>query len=82
MGATDVGELRDIGRVLASLKEPEPPEGFKDAGRLLQLAKAVWDMKPATVGGAPCQEVVLDAAMRSTWAACRSRPAGRATSGR
>ncbi len=45
MGADDVSELRDIGRVLASLKEPEPPKGLKDAGKLLQMAKALWDMK-------------------------------------
>src|ERR1051325_4398726 len=30
MGAADVGDLRDVGRVLASLKEPEPPKGLKD----------------------------------------------------
>ena len=61
MGAHEVGELRDVGRLLANLKEPEPPKGLKDAGRLLQMAKALWDMKPASVRAAPCQEVVLDA---------------------
>lgn len=55
MGADDVSELRDIGRVLASLKEPEPPRGLKDAGKLLQMAKALWDMKPSTSRNAPCQ---------------------------
>jgi len=59
MGADDVSELRDVGRLLASLKEPEPPKGLKDAGKLLQMAKALWDMKPATTRNAPCQEVVL-----------------------
>lgn len=59
MGAEDVTELRDVGRLLASLKEPEPPKGLKDAGKLLQMAKALWDMKPATIRSAPCQEVVL-----------------------
>jgi len=62
MGAEDLGGLRDVGRVLASLKEPEPPKGLKDAGRLVQMAKALWDMKPATVRRAPCQEVVLSGA--------------------
>jgi len=62
MGADDVSELRDIGRLLASLKEPEPPKGLKDAGKLLQMAKALWDMKPASVRHAPCQEVVLEGA--------------------
>ncbi len=59
MGAEDVTELRDVGRLLASLKEPEPPKGLKDAGKLLQMAKALWDMKPAVSRSAPCQEVVL-----------------------
>ena len=60
MGASDVSELRDIGELLANLKEPEPPKGVRDAGRLLQLAKALWTMRPATVSRAPCREVVQD----------------------
>ncbi|KAG0191989.1 hypothetical protein DFQ28_010374 [Apophysomyces sp. BC1034] len=54
--------LRDIGHLLSSLKEPEPPKGLKDAGRLLSLAKAVWDMAPRTVSAPPCQEMVLEGA--------------------
>ena len=60
MGANEVSELRDVGHVLANLKEPEPPKGLKDAGRLLQMIKAVWDMKPATVRRPPCHEQVFD----------------------
>ena len=60
MGADDVSELRDIGRVLASLKEPEPPRGLKDAGKLIQMAKALWDMKPSSVRSAPCQAEVRE----------------------
>ncbi len=60
MGADEVRELRDIGELLARLKEPEPPRGLKDGARLLQMAKAVWDMKPAQVRAAPCQQVVLE----------------------
>ncbi len=62
MGAADAGELRDVGRLLASLKEPEPPKGLRDSGRLLQMAKALWDMRPARVRDAPCQEVVAEGA--------------------
>lgn len=62
MGADSLSELRDVGRVLASLKEPEPPHGLKDAGRLFQMAKALWDMKPTRVRGAVCQEEVVEAA--------------------
>jgi 4-hydroxy-3-polyprenylbenzoate decarboxylase len=60
MGATSENELRDVGRLLAALKEPDPPRGLKDAGRLLHMAKAVWDMKPAVLRHAPCQEVTVD----------------------
>ncbi|RZS58713.1 UbiD family decarboxylase domain-containing protein [Sphaerotilus mobilis] len=60
MGADDVASLRDIGHLLASLKEPEPPRGLKDAGRLLQMAKTVWDMKPALVRNPVCQQVVVE----------------------
>jgi 4-hydroxy-3-polyprenylbenzoate decarboxylase len=58
MGATQLSDLRDVGRLLAALKEPEAPKGLKDAGKLLHMAKAVWDMKPALQRNAPCQEVV------------------------
>ena len=60
MGANDPAQLREVGELLASLKEPEPPKGLKDAGRLLQMAKSLWDMKPALVGRPPCAHVVIE----------------------
>lgn len=60
MGANDVSELRKIGLVLSSLKEPEPPKGFKDILGLGSLVKAVWDMAPKELRGAPCQEIVWE----------------------
>jgi 4-hydroxy-3-polyprenylbenzoate decarboxylase len=60
MGAESLVELRDVGRALAGLKEPEPPKGLHDAGRLLAMVKSLWDMKPQRVSRAPCQEVVID----------------------
>jgi len=60
MGADDVSELRKIGHVLARLKEPEPPKGFRDIMDLGSLVKAVWDMSPKEVKGAPCQEIVWE----------------------
>ncbi len=62
MGAQEVSELRDVGRLLAALKEPDPPKSLKEAGKLWDMAKAVWDMKPQLVRSAPCQEVVLEGA--------------------
>ncbi|SAK59402.1 UbiD family decarboxylase [Caballeronia ptereochthonis] len=55
-----LGSLRDVGRLLSALKEPEPPKGLKDAGKLLSLVKAVWDMAPKSVSAPPCQEVVWE----------------------
>ena len=46
MGAESVESLRDIGHLLASLKEPEPPKGFKDALGKLPLYKKVLHMSP------------------------------------
>src|SRR5471030_1289710 len=62
MGAEDVSELRKIGHVLARLKEPEPPKDFKDLLGLGSLVKAVWDMSPKELRGAPCQEIVWEGA--------------------
>ncbi|HXD06118.1 MAG TPA: UbiD family decarboxylase domain-containing protein, partial [Burkholderiaceae bacterium] len=58
MGADSTDELREVGSLLASLKEPEPPRGLKDAGRLVHMAKALWDMKPSLVRSPACQEEV------------------------
>jgi 4-hydroxy-3-polyprenylbenzoate decarboxylase len=60
MGATDVSELRKIGHVLAMLKEPEPPKGFKDMLGLGSLVKSLWDMTPKERSSAPCQEIVWE----------------------
>ena len=62
MGAEDLGDLRAVGQLLANLKEPEPPRGMKDAGKLLHMAKALWDMKPSMVKRAPCQELAVEGA--------------------
>jgi 4-hydroxy-3-polyprenylbenzoate decarboxylase len=61
MGAADTTALRDIGELLASLREPEAPKGFKDAlAKVSMLKAALWDMSPKNVRGAPCQEIVWE----------------------
>src|SRR5260370_30595207 len=52
-------DLREIGRTLAFLKQPEPPGGWREAFELLPLLRTVMAMRPRTVGAAPCQEIVL-----------------------
>lgn len=60
MGEESVEALREVGKVLAQLKEPEPPKGFKDAWDKLPIFKQVLNMGPKTVRNAPCQQVVLE----------------------
>jgi 4-hydroxy-3-polyprenylbenzoate decarboxylase len=60
MGASEVSELRRIGQLLAVLKEPEPPKGFKDVLGLGTLVKSVWDMAPRELRSAPCQDIVWE----------------------
>lgn len=60
MGATDVTQLREIGKTLAYLKEPEPPKGIKDAFAKLPLLKDIWSMAPNIVKKAPCQEIIWE----------------------
>src|SRR5215204_6563163 len=59
MGAKGVEGLRDIGVVLANLKEPEPPKGLRDAARLLQTARTLWTMRPVTTARAACRDVEI-----------------------
>ncbi len=61
MGADDVASLRDIGHLLASLREPEAPKGLRDAiSKVSMLKSALWDMSPKNIRSALCQEVVWE----------------------
>src|SRR5215510_9146842 len=60
----DAKSLREVGQLLASLRQPEPPRSIAEAFELIPLAKSVLSMKPKTVGArsAPCQQIVLQGA--------------------
>jgi len=60
MGEDDPEKLREIGRLLAFLKEPDPPKGVKDAWQSLPIFKKVLDMAPKTIKRADCQEIVIE----------------------
>ena len=62
LGQSSVEDLRDVGRLLAALKEPEPPRGFKDAFGKLPLFRRVLDMAPKELRSAPCRDVTLQGA--------------------
>ena len=53
--------LRDIGRLLAFLKEPEPPKGFRDVmERWIPIGKQLMNMAPKQISDAPCQDIVWE----------------------
>lgn len=59
MGETQTNALREIGRLLAFLKEPAPPKGFKEALKALPIYRKILDMSPKLVKSPPCQQRVL-----------------------
>jgi 4-hydroxy-3-polyprenylbenzoate decarboxylase len=60
MGQDSVEALREVGKLLAFLKEPDPPKGLKDAWDKLPIFKQVLSMGPKNVKHAPVQEVVYE----------------------
>ncbi len=60
MGEESVEALREVGELLAFLKEPEPPKGLKDAWEKLPVFKQVLNMAPKVVSKAACQKIVLE----------------------
>ena len=53
------GDLRDVGETLAFLRQPQPPEGWREAAGMAPILRTVMNMRPKTVRGAPVHEVVL-----------------------
>jgi len=72
MGAKDAAELREVGKLLAYLKEPEPPTGLRDLWEKFPVFKRVLDMAPKERSSPPCGR-----APTSISEGCRCRPAGR-----
>ena len=60
MGEDSVEALREVGKLLAFLKEPEPPKGMKDAWDKLPIFRQVLNMGPKVVKKAPCQEQIIE----------------------
>ena len=62
MGQEDLSGLRDVGQLLAFLKEPTPPKGWKDLWQNLPAYKQVLNISPDVKKSAPCQDVVINEA--------------------
>jgi len=60
MGQTTTEALREVGELMAKLKEPEPPKGFKDAWDQLPMYKQVLNMPTKRLKKAPCQDFVIE----------------------
>jgi 4-hydroxy-3-polyprenylbenzoate decarboxylase len=60
MGQESVTALRDVGTLLAFLKEPEPPKGLRDLWEKRHDFKQVLNMPVKEIKNAPCQEIVLE----------------------
>ena len=60
MGVQDARALREVGKLLAYLKEPEPPQGLRDLWDKFPVFKQALNMAPRERSGAPCQEVVWE----------------------
>ncbi|KAE9528398.1 4-hydroxy-3-polyprenylbenzoate decarboxylase [Testudinibacter aquarius] len=58
MGQENVTALRDVGKLLAFLKEPDPPKGFKDLIDKLPQFKQVLNMPTKVLGKADCQQII------------------------
>ena len=60
MGEDSIEALREVGKLLALLKQPEPPKGFKDALNSAPIFRKVLDMAPKKRKKAACQQVVIE----------------------
>jgi len=60
MGLSDVKELKEVGKLLAYLKEPEPPKGLADLWEKFPLFRQVLNMAPKERSSGPCQEIVRE----------------------
>lgn len=60
MGQEDIASLRQVGELLAFLKEPEPPKGIRDAFEKFPAYRQVLNMGPKIIRNPPCQEVVIE----------------------
>ncbi len=60
MGEESVEALREVGKLLAQLKEPEPPKGVRDAWEKIPVFKKVLDMAPKNIKNALCQQIIFE----------------------
>lgn len=60
MGQESLSAMREVGELLAFLKEPEPPKGMKDLWEKRHQFKPILNMPAKVVKKAPCQAIVIE----------------------
>ena len=60
MGKESLSAMREVGELLAFLKEPEPPKGMKDLWEKRHQFKPILNMPAKVVKKAPCQAIVIE----------------------
>ena len=60
MGRENTSALREIGELLAFLREPDPPKGIRQFFNVLPKYKQVLNMPVKQRSSAPCQEVIFE----------------------
>ncbi|MBY0379287.1 MAG: UbiD family decarboxylase [Burkholderiales bacterium] len=60
MGRDNLEQLRQLGQFLADLKEPQPPEGIKEAFLKLPMLKQLYNMLPKIINNAPIHQIIIE----------------------
>ena len=60
MGVQELAQVRELGSVLAGMKEPSAPQGLREMIGMSGLLKSLWHMAPRTVSHPPCQQIVQE----------------------
>jgi 4-hydroxy-3-polyprenylbenzoate decarboxylase len=55
MGRENIAALREVGELLAYLRQPDPPKGMRDAWSKAPVLKQVLNMAPKLIRNPPCQ---------------------------
>ena len=60
MGQESVDSLREVGELLAFLRQPEPPKGMRDAWDKLPIFRQILNMAPREIRNGACQSIVIE----------------------
>jgi 4-hydroxy-3-polyprenylbenzoate decarboxylase len=59
MGHENINDLRELGKLLAFLKEPQPPRGLRDAFEKLPVFKQILNLNPRFLKKGSCQQNII-----------------------